>query len=290
MQKKLQRYSGDRMIIKKIIKPLLIIIPVIYLLSLLSCSYAPPKDEIAKASAEIGLYEEWLMGLIALRNTPLKLYNPTGTLKPIESKLHYIISKLHYSAMHLSFWRNTYYAPEVILFSSRKKSAFTLPGGFICVTTGLVMSVFKKAKHPDDVLAAILAHELIHLYLEHPKRHFVTMLLKDNVSANYKKMVRGIQAAAGDFTHDYEQQIIKTILKAKEAGTEGYQAEMEFTADVDGIAVLNQANYRLEGLIEAFDLVKQHMGGVHGTYEERVGRVKEAIKNIRQKNISLKKK
>ncbi|MDH5680402.1 MAG: M48 family metalloprotease [Spirochaetota bacterium] len=252
-------------------------------ITMISCSFAPPKAEIEKKNQEIGLYEEWLMGLIALRNIKIPLYNPSGSLKPLEIKFRNIIKKLHFNASDLGFWRETYKSPEVVILSSRSENAFTLPGGFVCLTTGLVRRIYKKAKNGDNAIVGILAHELVHLYREHPKRHYVSMLLKNNVARQYRQMAEGIQAAAGDFTNDYTKLIIKTILKAKEAGTEGYQAEMEFEADVMGVEVMMKAGYNPKGLIDALGVMKHHMGGVHGSYEERVKRVRKAIKKMRKK-------
>ncbi len=245
-----------------------------------NCSYMPPKDEIDKKNQEIGLYEEWLMGLIAIRNTKTPLYNPSGTLNPTERRFQLMLKKLHYNAANFVFWRETYKPPELILYRSRAKGAFTLPGGFIGVTTGMINFIYNGSKQPDRVLAAILSHELVHLYLEHPKRHYVTMLLKDNLARQYREMAEGIQAATGDFQSDFNKMIIKTILKAKQAGIEGYEAEMEFEADTKGVLIMNKSGYRPKGMIEALTLVKHHMGGIHGTYEQRTARVRQALKKI----------
>ncbi len=247
---------------------------------LVSCSYPPPRDEINKKSKEIGLYEEWLMGLIALRNIKTPLYNPTKSLKPLERKFRLMLKKLHYKAVNLNYWRQPYRSPEVIIFKSRSENAFTLPGGFICITTGLIRRVYRLANKPDQVMAGVLAHELVHLYLEHPKRHYVSMLLKDNIGRQYREMAEGIQAAAGDFSSDYSKLLIKTILKAKEAGTKGYQAEMEFEADVKAVSIMDRAKYNPKGLVEALGIMKHHMGGIHGSYKDRVRRVRKAIKKL----------
>jgi len=257
---------------------------IMFSLAIQTCSFAPPKAEIEKKSMEIGLYEEWLMGLIALRNIKIPLYNPSGNLKPLEIKFRTIIKKLHFHASDLDFWRETYKSPEVVILRSRSENAFTLPGGFVCLTTGLIRRVYKNAKNGDLAMVGILAHELVHLYREHPKRHYVSMLLKDNVARQYRQMAEGIQAAAGDFTSDYTKLIIKTILKAKEAGTEGYQATMEFEADVMGVEVMIKAGYNPKGLIDALGVMKHHMGGIHGSYEDRVSRVKKAIKKLKKKH------
>ncbi len=247
---------------------------------LVSCSYPPPREEIDKKSKEIGLYEEWLMGLIALRNIKTPLYNPKGTLKPLELKFRLMLKKLHYNAMGLEYWRQPYRPPEVVIYRSRSENAFTLPGGFICMTTGLIRRVYRLASKPDQVMASILAHELVHLYLEHPKRHYVAMLLKDNIGRQYREMAEGIQAAAGDFSSDYSKLLIKTILKAKQAGTEGYQAEMEFEADVKAVSIMDKAKYNPNGLVAALSIMKHHMGGIHGSYQDRVKRVRKAIKEL----------
>ncbi|MDH4129639.1 MAG: M48 family metalloprotease [Spirochaetota bacterium] len=260
---------------------LLILISLTLIFSILKCSYNPPKEEIDKKNEEIGLYEEWLMGLIALKNLGLPLANPRKTLNKREKQFQLMLKKLHYSAVNLGFWREPYRSPEVMVFRTRRQNAFTLPGGFICITTGLINLIDRKAKkNSDQVIASILAHELVHLYLEHPKRHYITMLLKDNIGRQYREMAEGIQAAAGDFTSDYSKLLIKTILKAKEAGTKGYQAEMEFDADVKAVQILSKAGYNPNALITALGLMKHHMGGVHGSFKDRVNRVKKAIKGL----------
>lgn len=244
----------------------------------ISCSFAPPREEIDKKSNEIGLYEEWLMGLIAVKFLKLPLQNKSNNLSGLEIKFNLIIKKLHLNAVGLPFWREPYRPPIVIIYKTRKQNAFTLPGGFICLTTGLLSHIYKNAKkNGDQVMAAILAHELVHLYLEHPKRHYITLLLKDNIGRKYREMAEGIKAASGDFTNDYSKMLIKTIIKAKNAGTNGYQFEMEKEADEFAVLILKKAKYNPNGLLIALKLLKHHMGGVHGTYEERTKRVKQAI-------------
>lgn len=247
----------------------------------LSCSYLPPKDEIEKRSDEIGLYEEWLMGLIALNNIKTPLYNKSGHLNSLERKFQTIIKTLHYKSLDQFFWRETYQPPELIIFKSRAKNAFTLPGGFVCMTTGMITYSFKKNQsEAENILSSIIAHELGHLYLEHPKKHYVTMLLKNNISRQYREMAEGIQAAAGDFSNDYTKMIIKTILEAKEQGVKGYQAQMEYEADQNAVSILSSSSINPNALIDAMTLLKHHMGGIHGSYEDRVNRVQKAIKAI----------
>jgi predicted Zn-dependent protease len=56
---------------------------------------------------------------------------------------------------------------------------------------------------------------------------------------------------------------------------------MEFEADVKAVQVLHKAGYNPRYLLKALKLMKHHMGGVHGSYEDRTARVKEAIKKLK---------
>lgn len=247
-------------------------------LLLTNCSYLPPKDKIESKSNEIGLYEEWLMGIIALKNIDTPLYNPKNTLNSLEKKFRLIIRSLHYNARPLEIWRETYMPPELIILDSKLKSAFTLPGGFICMTTGMISYAYRKDQsNADEILSSIIAHELGHLYFNHAKKHYVTLMLKNNISRQYREMAEGIKQASGDFSTDYSKLILRTILEAKEQGTKGYQASMEYEADQSAVSILDRAEINPQKLIDAMTLLKHHMGGVHGTYEDRVKRVESAI-------------
>ncbi len=268
-------------------KALFIVLIILLSFFITKCSYLPSKAEIDRRNNDIGLYEEWLMGLIAINHSKTPLYNPSDKLNSLEQKFRLMLKKLHYNGSSLSFWREPYYSPEVIIYKTRAKNAFTLPGGFICITTGLISHIYRESKKlnidGDIVMAGILSHELVHLYLEHPKKHYVIMLIKDNIYRHYKEMVEGLKIASGDFHNDYSKMIIKTILKAKSAGMKGYEANMEADADIKAVLITSLSAYPPEGLVYAVKFTKHHTGGVHGDYKERLARIYLAIKEFSNK-------
>ncbi|MBN4061351.1 M48 family metalloprotease, partial [bacterium AH-315-G11] len=69
----------------------------------------------------------------------------------------------------------------IVLDEPERVNAYAVPGGFIFITTGLIA----KAANEDE-LAAILAHEVSHIVLDHPvtsiKKQYRDQLTKDILS------------------------------------------------------------------------------------------------------------
>ena len=149
-------------------------------------------------------------------------------------------------------------------------NAFAIPGGHICVHTGLL----KKAKRPEEV-AGVLAHELAHITRRHSLRNMVSSL---------GTMVI-IQAMFGDYSG--LAQGASTLLE------QSYSRDFEREADATGWQYLLDANIDPTGMTDFFKIIREEekktgtdMSGAmeflstHPDTEERIGTMEERWKAV----------
>lgn len=144
-------------------------------------------------------------------------------------------------------------------------NAFAIPGGHICVHTGLL----KKAKRPEEI-AGVLAHEIAHVTRRHSLRNMVssvgTMVIISAVFGDYS----GLAGAAGDLL------------------SQSYSRDFEREADAQGWQYLLDANIDPTGMTDFFKIILEEekkagsdMGGVlefmstHPDTPERIATMEE---------------
>jgi len=163
------------------------------------------------------------------------------------------------------------------LLDTPEVNAFAAPGGFIFVTRGLV-----KLAKDEDQLAAVLAHEIAHIELEHGlkairKDRLSTAMVGISVDAaqtfggpRAQELSAAFEDSIGDLT--------KTIVN------NGYARETEFEADASAVDILDRAGYPPQALLAMLEslktLPKAGEGGftkTHPTPEQRIKEVKGDI-------------
>ncbi len=151
-----------------------------------------------------------------------------------------------------------------VIVGSDTANAFTLPGGYIMVTRGLLDSV-----DSDDELATILAHEVGHV----AKRH-ATEQIGFNVGFTVlrrllpqKTLGRNGDTLLGVYS------ILRTLNKSKEQETQ---------ADEEGIKFAYAAGYDPGGLVQFFDGQRGYRNRIeeyfatHPSPEKRIGAAKKS--------------
>lgn len=139
-----------------------------------------------------------------------------------------------------------YYSSRPVLnwkfavLNSPSVNAFSAPGGFVFITRGL----YEVASASDDLLAAVLAHEIGHITLRHALNIIarneaasgVFGAVKDNTSLGQKEAELNqkqaqLQAQAGDFGIDLPKLVLRVESIVKIILEQGFDKDTEFAAD-----------------------------------------------------------
>ena len=157
-------------------------------------------------------------------------------------------------------------SPEIELFNgcyvgildSPEFNAFASPGGHIYITKGLV-----EATVSEDMLAAVIAHELAHIKLKHGMKMIEDMRFFYDMNA--------IANRGFDFSRDSQgaQRLMEfrgsvtTMLNALLRS--GYSQAQEFEADREAAALMAAAGYDPEALLAVFKVLydAQNSSGIY---------------------------
>ena len=164
-----------------------------------------------------------------------------------------------------------------VILDSPEINAFATPGGHIFLTRGLV-----EAATSEEMLAAVLAHELAHVVLEHGLGMISAMAFSNEAAeiANRAAGFAGNSAGAARLMsfRDSVSGIIDTMVK------EGYSRNQEFAADREAVAILVATGYNPRGLLEILEVLQRSQayrrGGFSATHPapvDRIRSVEEAV-------------
>lgn len=138
------------------------------------------------------------------------------------------------------------FAWQPFLLRDRSINAFALPGGHIGIHLGLIA----ESGSPDE-LAAVLAHELVHI----TQRHIV----RSNASAGRQTplaiagLLLGMLAAARTGSPDLAQASIMVSQGVMAQGQLNYSRDLEREADRIGFSVLTDAGFSGAGVAAIFE-------------------------------------
>ncbi|MDP3142972.1 MAG: M48 family metallopeptidase [Candidatus Omnitrophota bacterium] len=152
----------------------------------------------------------------------------------------------------------------------KELNAFSLPGGFVYVNTGLL----NKAN--DDELAGVMAHEIGHIVARHSVKQLQLAL-----GLNIVMAVAFNKSSAADLSSAVN--VVYNLISL------GYSRGDERQADKLGVIYTHKAKYNPYGMVTFFDKLKQEekdngVGNIpvflrsHPTIEERIKNIKTEIK------------
>jgi len=152
----------------------------------------------------------------------------------------------------------------ILLDDYETVNAFTAPGGFIAVHTGM-LDIFEN----EDELALILAHELAHSELNHGISAVVT-----------EESAKFFQGFAGDIVgNDLVGGFVNSLY---DIGVKGYNVEIEAEADERALLIAQRAGYDpgvFPGIMEKFKSVTGHYGG-EGYPPDRAERIQRHLMKV----------
>jgi predicted Zn-dependent protease len=158
---------------------------------------------------------------------------------------------------------------HVNILDSPDYNAFASPGGHIFITRGFV-----EAAASEDMLAAIIAHEMAHILLKHGINMISSMRLNEEMAAAANRaaeLTGNSQAArrAMEFRNS-----ITTMMDIMVKN--GYSQGQEFEADHKALELLTAAGYDPEALLQVLIILHgiqgSHPGGLYMTHPSPVDR------------------
>ncbi len=121
---------------------------------------------------------------------------------------------------------------EFFVINDSSVNAFALPGGFIGVHTGLIMTAQSESE-----LAAVLGHEIAHV----TQRHLARMIAKENQSMLASMAAMAVAILASRSNPQLSNAAIATAQAVSIQNTLNFTREHEREADRVGLQILSQA-------------------------------------------------
>jgi predicted Zn-dependent protease len=163
---------------------------------------------------------------------------------------------------------------HVMILDSPELNAFATTGGHIFITRGLV-----EALASEDALAAVLAHEIAHIQLQHSVGLIKSMRLTRDLSKTADRAA-GIAARSASLSErktlfdNAVRDMVTTLI------VNGYNREQEFQADIYAVKLLALAGYSPASLVDVLAILQKTTapGGFNGTHPAPAQR----LSNVRQ--------
>ena len=201
------------------------------------------------AQAEITPQDSYYIGRAAAAYI-LQRYRPYTERPAITQYLNLICAALAINSPAPD-WYNGYH---VMILDSPELNAFSTPGGHIFITRGLIGIVSS-----EDMLAAVIAHEMAHIQLRHGIKEIEHERFMDNLSQERNRAANiAEQEATGKVTEAQTRiftvsvnEIIQTLF------ARGYSQTQEFEADALALTLLASSGYAPGSLVELLKMLEQ---------------------------------
>ncbi len=176
----------------------------------------------------------------------------------------------------------TFKGYRFVIIDDTHPNAYGTPGGMVIISKGMI-----NLCENEDELAAVLAHEVGHVVLEHPIKA-VSNATKQASLVNIAKIAAA--KAAGEVIPPELTQglvdgfgnVLKDVIKAFD---NGYSKNTEFEADKKAIPIMHDAGYSVDALKSILNKLPQDenskYGSNHPTSKDRISAIDKEIKNLK---------
>jgi predicted Zn-dependent protease len=168
----------------------------------------------------------------------------------------------------------------IVLDEPNKVNAFSVPSGFIFISTGLIAKA-----NDEDELAGALAHEVSHIVYGHPT---------DSIKKVYKDQIKKdiLAFAAEEVSASQKTQIMKELVKGLnqvsgilvDSAARGYSRDKENEADLMAAQIMVDAGYDPRALASVLKKLKpigkRGKSGTHGNPKKRSKSVLKFVKQL----------
>jgi predicted Zn-dependent protease len=171
----------------------------------------------------------------------------------------------------------------VAILDNNEINAFATSGGHIFITRGLV-----NAAKSEDELAAVIAHEVAHIQLQHSIKAIKTSRITQAL------MVTGTAAAGAatgmnvnELTNVFNESVGEIVLTLV---NNGYSRDQEYEADNTAIGLLASAGYNPSALIDIMrqlNTVQSSVpGGFNRTHPTPANRITNAERSVGRHRVT----
>jgi predicted Zn-dependent protease len=167
---------------------------------------------------------------------------------------------------------------HVMILDSTEINAFATSGGHIFITRGLL-----SCADSEDTLAAVIAHEIAHIQLQHSIKAIKTsritqaILVTGSSAAGIAAQNTGLEELTDIFDESVGE-IVSTLIN------NGYSQEQEFEADTLALSLMASAGYEPSSLIDMLRVLEQNQpkssGGFNKTHPAPALRIANVEKNV----------
>jgi predicted Zn-dependent protease len=230
-------------------------------------------DAIARAAEEITPEQEYYIGRAVGANL-LNNYRVWNQAPQLTAYLNKICAAITANSPKPEIF-NGYH---VVILDSGEINAFATSGGHIFVTRGLI-----SCANTEDALAAVIAHEIAHIQLQHSIKAIKTSRITEALwitgasAANVASRNLNIRELTDIFDQSVGE-IVTTMVNT------GYSQTQEFDADNMALSLLASAGYTPSSLLEVLQVLEQNQpkvpGGFNKTHPAPGLRINNAMKTV----------
>ena len=173
---------------------------------------------------------------------------------------------------------------HMAILDSDEINAFATPGGHIFMTRGLI-----NCATSEDTLAAVIAHEISHIQLQHGlkaiKNNRGTQAVMTTLSAGVSVAASGLEIAEvlDTFTGSINDMVSTMV-------TKGYSRSQEYDADSVAMSLLALAGYEPSSLLDMLRVLEKeqagHKGGFNNTHPTPAQRITNANKTVKNYSVT----
>ena len=200
---------------------------------------------LAEADSEPTLQDLYFLGRAVAANI-LAVYKPYTGNSELTRYLNLICQAVFINNPTIELFNGCW----VLILDSPEINAFASPGGHIFVTKGLV-----DAATSEDMLAAIIAHELAHVKLKHGMKMIEDMrLYNEMIELSNRALEFSVNSTGTQRLMDFRASVATltdTMLRS------GYSYSHEFEADQEALSLLAATGYDPGALREVLNMLRE---------------------------------
>lgn len=231
---------------------------------------------VSKATEKITPENEYYIGRAVAANilANYEFYN--------DNELELYLNKICQVLVAPSVKPELYAGYFVKVLDSREVNAFATSGGHIFVTRGLLHCI-----ENEDSLAAVIAHEIAHIQLQHSlqmiKQNRWTNAINDSIN-----LIEVISDEDNDdeFSDAFDEIIEESVITLISSG---YSKNQEFEADTYALELMNDAGYDPKKMLEMLNQLKKFKkenNGLYKTHPSLKSRLSNVEKTLSKMNLS----